>query len=102
MTQLYIWRLEQNENNGWDTYDSCVVVSESEEKAKKIHPSHYDGFDDEKNEWYEVNNHGEKYYMYRSSQAWASHPNNVSAVKVGIADTSLGEGYIICSSFNAG
>jgi hypothetical protein len=100
---LYIWRLEQNENNGYDTYDSCVVVSESEEKAKQIHPSGYEGFDEEIGRWYDgTNNKSGRYYISTSYGTWANSPEKVGAIKMGIADPSLHEGFIICASFNAG
>lgn len=37
MMNLYL--ISQTENNGYDSYDSAVVVAESEEAARKIHPA---------------------------------------------------------------
>ncbi len=33
-----IYLLEQDINFDWDHYDSCVVVADSEEEARHIHP----------------------------------------------------------------
>ena len=38
---MNIYLIWQNENRGYDTYDSAVVVAEDEESAKLIHPSTY-------------------------------------------------------------
>jgi len=40
MTQpLSLFLISQDENKGYDTYDSAVVVATTEEEARKIHPS---------------------------------------------------------------
>lgn len=36
---MNIYLLSQTENNGYDTYDSCVVIAETEKEAKLIHPA---------------------------------------------------------------
>lgn len=36
---LKLYLINQNVNNCWDTYDSAVVVAETEEQAKQFHPS---------------------------------------------------------------
>ncbi len=36
---MKIFKLSQEINKGWDTYDSVVVCAESEDEAIKIHPS---------------------------------------------------------------
>lgn len=35
---MNIYLISQNHNNNWDTYDSAVVVAESEDIAKRMHP----------------------------------------------------------------
>ena len=37
--QYYIWEISQLQNNEYDTYSSAIVVSETEEDARYIHPS---------------------------------------------------------------
>jgi len=39
MSVLKLWIIEQEENGGYDTYDSAVVAAMTEEEAKRIHPS---------------------------------------------------------------
>jgi hypothetical protein len=36
---MKIFRLSQDVNNNYDTYDSLVVIARNEEEARKIHPS---------------------------------------------------------------
>lgn len=35
---MNIYKISQKENNNYDTYDSAIVIANSEEEAKKIHP----------------------------------------------------------------
>lgn len=83
MAELKLWRIWQTENGGYDTYDSAVVVAETEDAARQINP---DG------EWARPGRYS----------AWAPESSYVSAMLVGIAVDGFKEGDIICSSFNAG
>ena len=38
---MKIYLLKQDLNNGYDTYDSVVVIAENENEARKIHPSEF-------------------------------------------------------------
>ena len=95
---MNIYLLTQNETKGYDTYDSMVVVAESAEDAKKIHPLnvHLD-----ENPWEE----------HKDYACWATSPDNVTASCVGTANiekhtnerlTLLLQQGIILRSFNAG
>ena len=64
--KLYLYLISQKENNGYDTYDSAVVVAESEEEARNTLPSDWIGW-------------GGSY------SAWASSADKVSALLVGTA-----------------
>lgn len=77
MKLYYLW---QDENNDYDTYDSCVVCAESEEEAKKIHPDGDGNF---------------------KRCTWASCPENVKCELIGIATDNVEKGVVI-ASFNAG
>lgn len=81
MSVLKLWIIEQDQESGWDTYDSAVVAAETEEEAKAIHPS---------GRW-------DKPY-----HDWAHSPDQVKATLIGNAHESLNPGDVICSSFNAG
>ncbi len=36
---MYLWKISQTENNGYDTYNAAVVAAETEDEARMIHPS---------------------------------------------------------------
>jgi hypothetical protein len=38
---MKIYRISQNINDGYDTYDSAVVAADNEEDARNIHPSQF-------------------------------------------------------------
>lgn len=96
---MNIYLLTQSETIGYDVYDSMVVVAESAEEAKKIHP--HDDYIKDENPWEEDND----YYT------WATSPDNVTAILIGTTNVephknekltlSLQHG-IILKSFNAG
>lgn len=79
----YLWKLEQDENDGYDTYDSAVVCAVSEAEARKIYPGKY-------GDW--GGNYG----------PWADSPDQVTVTKIGVADPKLEPGTVICASYNAG
>lgn len=84
---MKLFKIYQNINKGYDTYDSAVVVANSAEEAQKIHPNDSSG----------------DFSMYDS---WVSRPDLVSVIYlgevVGEPDSDIYPGAIICASFNAG
>ena len=88
--KLYLYLISQKENNGYDTYDSAVVVAESEEEARNTLPSDWIGWP------------SDPWIGWRGSySAWASSPDKVSALLVGTAAKGSEKG-VVCASFNAG
>lgn len=79
---MKLWLISQNENNGYDTYDSAVVAAETEELARITMPSDYEEF-------------GREY------GAWCSGPEMVKVELLGDAAPNITAG-VICASFNAG
>jgi hypothetical protein len=80
---MNLYLLTQEQNEGWDTYDSCVVVANSPEEARLIRPdgSSWDGD-----------------LRYRG---WAFTPDKVTATLIGTAiDQEIGS--VVIASFNAG
>ena len=77
MNLYYVW---QDENNGYDTYDSFVVCAENEEEAKNTHP-------DGDGNW--------------RRYTWASSPEKVKCELIGTASDNVERGIVI-ASFNAG
>lgn len=80
---MNLYLLRQNENSGYDTYDSCVVAARTPDDAAQIHPSTY----------------CEK--CWDQSGSWASTPENVSVEYIGKAATGTVRG-VVLASFNAG
>ena len=75
---MLIYKLSQDSVRGYDTYDSCVVIAPTEEKAKEISIR-------------ELNRY--------SSKCWVNNPNLIKAELIG--GSSLPE-QLVLSSFNAG
>jgi hypothetical protein len=84
---MKLFRLHQNINTGYDTYDSAVVVADSAEEAQKIHPDGASG----------------DFSMY---DTWVARPDLVTVTYlgeiVGESEKDIYPGAIICASFNAG
>ena len=76
-----IYKISQTVNQGYDTFDSAVVIASSEEEAKNILPSVWD------ESWKDA------------AYSWASSPKDVKAEYLG--ETKLPKGLIL-ASFNAG
>jgi hypothetical protein len=76
-----IW---QDENTGYDTYDSAVVAANNEEEARRMHP----------------NGGWESDLIWGT---WASNPDHVKVRYIGDSAPQNGiEPVFICKSFNAG
>lgn len=101
---MNIYLLSQDIVNGWDTYDSCVVVAENEIDARATHPSehithHRNG------KWMGTytggDNIGGEYE--NESCSWVSFVDvsRVDVKLIGVASDHIKKG-VICSSFNAG
>lgn len=86
---MNLYLISQSERNNYDTYDSAVVVAETPNQAKQIHPNG-DKYSEDIKTW-------EKPYG-----SWATSPKNVTAQYIGKAKRGLKNGTVICASFNAG
>jgi len=87
----YLYLISQSANNDYDTYDSAVVVAESKEDAKKIHPSPYGS---KKGEWWM----SEDSYDFHD---WVTL-DKIEVKYIGVANQDLEVGTVVVSSFNAG
>ena len=80
---MNIYLLSQDDNRGYDTYDSCVVYAESEEAAWLVTPGNF------------------------GRSTWASSPDGVTvkylgeATYRGVPECGIDSGLIL-ASFNAG
>lgn len=84
---MNIYLIWQNENRGYDTYDSVVVVAEDEESAKRIHPNTYGENPWKDDSW---------------GSGWCYSPDDVKVELVGTYEGAKTEPHIILASFNAG
>lgn len=89
---MKIYKILQNVNNDYDTYDSAVVCVESEEEAVKYHPGGEYDYKETGKERFEK---CEKDYG-----TWAKK-KYVKIEYIGEADESIEKGVIV-ASFNAG
>ena len=83
---MKLFLVSQNQNQDYDTYDSFVVVCNSEDEAKQTHP---DGTQ------MTIENWDNKYSV------WCDNASDVNVKYLGEADSSLQKG-VVCASFNAG
>lgn len=84
---MNLYRISQNQNNDYDTYDSAVVAAPDEETAKNMNPSGAGMMTEEK--WK---------YPYSS---WCTSAEYVNVEFIGTATDGI-EQSVICASFNAG
>jgi hypothetical protein len=75
---MNIYKISQEENYDWDTFDSAIVAADSAEEAKSMNPSG-DGND---------------------LRVWTTS-DNVEVELIGVAIDGTKKG-VICASFNAG
>jgi hypothetical protein len=93
---MNIYLVSQDENNGYDTYDSFVCYAESEEDARVMSPSpHYIW---KNSSWNFLYSDGS--YEQCNSSAWC-HPNLVEVELIGITSEDVESG-VVLASFNAG
>ncbi len=98
---MNLYRISQDVNNNYDTYDSAIVVAENEELAVRVHPSGY--LYDEKLGWYTIDPlNGEKYFESKIFGVWAKSHNDVKVELIGTAKPEFESGNIILASYNAG
>lgn len=81
---MKLYLIEQTKVSGYDTYDSAVVVANSNEEARNIHPSGDDG------KWSESS----------IFPPWCK-PEDVIVTCIGVAAEGAERG-VICASYNAG
>lgn len=81
---MNLYRISQEVNQDYDTYDSAVVCAETEEGARSTHPSGSSDWDGK----------------HREYGDWTDK-ENVKVELIGVADPTQSRG-VICASFNAG
>lgn len=96
---MKLYKISQNVNNGYDTYDDAIVCAENEHEARKINPSEYYELGDD-NMWYFLYHDGSKRSEGEQTNSWSS-VDDVQVEYLGEAKEGLKVGVIV-SSFNAG
>ncbi len=105
--KLFLWRLSQEVNNEYDTYDSAIVVATCQGWAREIHPAGVNSDGERFFVWMTTTDcpEGEWHWgcdlMVKGHDDWAK-PDQVEVRCVGLAAEDLVEGQVICASFNAG
>ena len=100
---MNIYLLEQDYVNGYDTYDSMVVVAENEMKARQIHPSSFVTHINN-NKWMGTysggSSIGEEYE--NETDDWVMF-RDIERIKVTLVGKALSDKEeVISASFNAG
>lgn len=109
---MNLYLLTQNDNTGYDTYDSAVVAAKDETQARSIHPGRSGErarVDLERDLWeeYSWTIDGEEVSTEKSWQpmdkysGWTQNPSKVKVKLIGTAKPRTKAG-VICASFNAG
>ena len=84
---MFIYLISQHKNVCYDTYDSAVVIANSEDDARKIHPSRMFHIDEQ---WWNDN---------ASMRTW-THIDNIKVKLIGTANDDARE-CVVLASFQA-
>ena len=101
--KLKIYSIEQNVNDGWDTYSDAVVIAENDKEAKRIHPANDSVFyDEKKKQFWNFYHNSKKTYLYEDNYAgWTNDLTKIKVEYLGDAKEGSKKG-IVCASFYAG
>jgi len=78
---MKLFKISQNVNNDYDTYDEAIVCAKDEKEAKSIHPNGNLSYNDKEESW--------------------CPKKDVKVEYIGEAKKGLKKG-VICASYNAG
>ena len=97
---MKLFRISQDTNNGYDTYDSAIVAASDAEAARCMSPSAHYEWDGERGTWLFCFADGRK-KPERYFDCWAQSPDQVSVEYIGEAADNVPAG-VVLASFNAG
>lgn len=86
---MNLYLIEQTVNSGWDTYSSAVVLAESGDAARRIHPAADDP------------TLAERLEDSDTHCGWAD-PSDVTATYLGPFDGMAINRVVVCSSYHSG
>jgi hypothetical protein len=78
---MYLWKISQDENTGYDTFNAAIVAAETEFDARRVHPSGCSLTDGD-------------------PSVWVESPSFVRCELIGTAVSNIPE--VILASFRAG
>jgi len=96
--QVCLFRISQEKNSDYDSYDSAIVAAYTIEEAREMHPSEYTN--ETVSELTALVKANADDYHYGLSD-WAEF-KHIEVEYIGIADIHIIAGDILCNSFNAG
>lgn len=96
---MKVYLISQDINDGYDTYDSAVVIAENEDAARKISPSPFRVYSEELQGFAFEYSDGRLERDEFSS--WVDDPDQVEVEYLGEAKEGSKPG-TVCASFNAG
>ena len=97
---MNIYLITAKNHGGYDTYDSAVVIAESEHAARVTCPSGYNRWID--GQWHFVFNDGRT--EPNSRYEWPNNPLDPDVIEVRLVGAAA-PGFVpgvVCSSYNAG
>lgn len=83
--ELMIYVIKQGKVRGYDTYDAAVVIAESKEEARRMHPS------GDNDQW--------RTEIWRRS--WVTDPEDVEVERIGVAVIGSRKGVVV-SNYKGG
>ena len=103
----YIYKLSQEVNEGWETFDSMVIIADCEKEAILLsYESAYmlraKIMEQDLNRYIKMEEPFKRYkYLERVTSSWAFE-EDILVEYLGKANSNLTESQVICASFNAG
>ena len=104
---MKIFKISQNVNNDYDTYDSAIVCAKDEDEARLIHPSQEINsswdiyYDFEKKQFWNKGKNGSIYLLEDEYGSWTNDIDKIKVEYIGKAKEGMSKG-VILASFNAG
>jgi hypothetical protein len=94
---MKLFLLTQTQNNGYDTFDACVVAAKNADEASLVHPRNADLFWSPEQKFWALRQYPAEDSLDTS---WAD-PAEVTVKYIGEASGALKAG-VVLASFNAG
>jgi hypothetical protein len=97
---MNIYKVEQDWNNGYDTYSDFVCIAENEQAARETHPSEYVTHNKD-GKWYGTYSRGGEYEQDGSDWVSFDEIGRLEVTLIGVANADQNKG-VVCASFHAG